>query len=49
MVKVKATQRSEKTLPNEWTNAGKRMRLKQRKRRADAVRAMKHQNLHKDK
>jgi hypothetical protein len=45
MAKDKKTQRSNKTLPNEWSNIHKKIKNKQRKKHAEAVRAMKHQNL----
>jgi hypothetical protein len=45
MAKDKKTQRSSKTLPNDWTSSGKRARDKNRRKHAEEIRAMKHQNL----
>ena len=45
MAKDKQTKRSNKTLPNEWSNIHKRIKKQNRKKHAEAVRAMKHQNL----
>jgi hypothetical protein len=43
MAKDKKTQRSSKTLPNEW--ASKKIKTQQRKKHAEEIRAMKHYNL----
>jgi len=45
MARDKQTKRSNKTLPNEWSNIHKRIKKQNRKKHGDAIRAMKHQNL----
>ena len=49
MAKDKKTKRSNKTLPSEWSPAYKRLKQQQRKKHGAAVRAMKHQNLSRDR
>jgi methyl coenzyme M reductase subunit C-like uncharacterized protein (methanogenesis marker protein 7) len=45
MAKDKKTQRSNKTLPNDWTPSGKIGREENRRKHAEEIRAMKHYNL----
>ena len=49
MAKDKKTQRSDKTLPNDWTPSGKRVRDKNRRKYAEEIRAMKHYNLNRNR
>jgi hypothetical protein len=45
MAKDKKTQRSDKTLPNQWSPMNKQFKNRERKKHAAEIRAMKHQNL----
>jgi hypothetical protein len=45
MAKDKKTERSDKTLPNQWSPKNKRFKNQERKKHAAEIRAMKHYNL----
>ena len=45
MAKDKKTNRSSKTLPNQWSPMNKKFKNQERKKHAAEIRAMKHQNL----
>ena len=45
MAKDKKTHRSDKTLPNQWSNTNEKFKNQERKKNAAEIRAMKHQNL----
>ena len=48
MAKDKKTQRSQKTIPNDWALNNKKYKIQQRKKHAAEIRAMKHYNLNRN-